>query len=541
MSSIRANARPRTGRAGCPAAMDGQWYALATAPSGTAHALSFTPVTLRTALLLLSLAAAIPAGALGGPEAGHAAPAGGLSLSACELRQPLDLTLIQAQCGNLAVPENPAAPRGRQIELRVAVVPAISTRKHADPLFVLAGGPGMAATSFYTSVAPVFDRIHRDRDIVLIDQRGTGGSNALDCESSEEDLYQSTTAEIVAEAERCLRMSSAHADVRFYTTTLAVQDLDRVRMALGYDSIDLYGSSYGTIVAQQYLRRFPDRVRSVILDGVVPPQLALGATSALDAQAALSSIFSRCVREQACHERFGDPAAAYRQVREQLAAHPVWVDLTDPTSGEPYRLQFTSYHLAMVLRLASYTPELAALLPLDLHEADASGNFAPLAGQFLLIDRVYGDAIAEGMNDSVVCAEDVPFYNVNAEERAELAKTFLGTSQVDGLEAVCKVWPHGPVDPDFHRPLHSDVPALLLSGGNDPITPPRYATQASRGFAHSLSLVVPGFGHGQLTDPCMAAVMAQFVRLASVSGLDTGCIRHLAPMPFFLTRNGPAP
>ncbi|MGH8179965.1 MAG: alpha/beta hydrolase, partial [Steroidobacteraceae bacterium] len=139
-------------------------------------------VTLRAVLLSLCLAAALPAGALIGSAACHAAPARQLTLSACELHQALDLTLVQAQCGRLAVPENPAAPQGRQIELRVAVVPAISTRKLPDPLFVLAGGPGMGATSFYTSVAPVFERIHRDRDIVLVDQRGTGGSNALDCE-----------------------------------------------------------------------------------------------------------------------------------------------------------------------------------------------------------------------------------------------------------------------------------------------------------------------------------------------------------------------
>jgi pimeloyl-ACP methyl ester carboxylesterase len=154
---------------------------------------------------------------------------------------------------------------------------------------------------------------------------------------------------------------------------------------------------------------------------------------------------------------------------------------------------------------------------------------------------VYGDAIAEGMNDTVVCSEDVPFYHVGSGERAELAKTFLGTSQLDGLQAICGVWPRGPMDSDFHQPLHSQVPALLLSGGNDPITPPRYAAAAAHGFTHSLSLVVPDFGHGQLTDPCMAGVMAQFVRRASVSGLDTACTRHLAPMPFFLTRNGPTP
>ncbi|MGH8296515.1 MAG: alpha/beta fold hydrolase, partial [Steroidobacteraceae bacterium] len=370
--------------------------------------------SLRTASLFLCLAAVFPA-------AGRALAAGRLALSPCELRQSQGLALIQARCGRLAVPENPAAPHGRQIALRVAVVPAISTRKRPDPLFVLAGGPGMAATSFYASVAPVFGPLHRDRDIVLVDQRGTGGSNALDCETSEEDLYQNTLAEIVAETKRCLKESSAHADVRFYTTSLAVQDLDRVRAALGYDRIDLYGSSYGTIVAQQYIRRYPDRVRSVILDGVVPPQLALGATSALDAQAALSSIFSRCVQQPACHARFGDPGATYRQVSGELAGRPVSVDLTDPTNGEPYRLPFSENDLAMVLRLASYTPELAALLPLDLHEAAAAGNFAPLAGQYLLIDRVYGNAIAEGMNDTVVCSEDVPFYHVDTEQRAELA------------------------------------------------------------------------------------------------------------------------
>jgi pimeloyl-ACP methyl ester carboxylesterase len=498
-------------------------------------------VNLRTTLSFLCLAVAVLAETLLGPGACRAGPARQLQLSPCQLHQALDLTLVQAQCGRLAVPENPAAPGGRQIRLRVAVVPAISTRKRPDPLFVLAGGPGMGAASFYTSVEPVFALIHRDRDIVLLDQRGTGDSNPLNCDSGEDDLDDGSTADIVAETERCLKTLSAHADVRFYTTSIAVQDLDRVRAALGYDRIDLYGSSYGTIVAQQYLRRFPDRVRSVILDGVVPPELALGATSALDAQATLSSILARCAHQPACHARFGDPAAAYQQVRAELSSHPVGVELTDPTSGKPARLPFSSYDLAMVLRLASYTPELAALLPLDLHEASASSNFEPLAGQFLLINRVYGDAIAEGMNDTVVCSEDVPFYHVDSGQRAELAKTFLGTSQLDGLQAICGVWPRGPMDADFHQPLHSQVPALLLSGGDDPITPPRYAATAARGFAHSLSLVVPDFGHGQLTDPCMAGVMAQFVRRASVSGLDTACTRHLVPMPFFLTRNGPTP
>ena len=163
--------------------------------------------------LILWLAAATPV-ALMGPPPCRAAPGARLTLSACELHQPQGLTLTQARCGQLTVPENPADPHGRRIELRVAVVPAVSTRKRPDPLFVLAGGPGMAATDFYASVAPVFEPIRRDRDIVLVDQRGTGGSNALNCELGEEDLYETTTADILAQARRCLRSLGAHAGAR---------------------------------------------------------------------------------------------------------------------------------------------------------------------------------------------------------------------------------------------------------------------------------------------------------------------------------------
>lgn len=488
----------------------------------------------RKATVLLSLGLAAVSAAC------HAAPAHRpLRLEPCELRSAGGLSLVKAECGHLSVPEDPARPAARQISLAVAVVPAISTVSRPDPLVVLAGGPGEAATAFYASIAPAFALIHRDRAIVLVDQRGTGGSNALECGPGADDAGPPTVAQIAAETERCLKRLRKHARVRFYTTGLAVQDLERVRAALGYRRIDLYGSSYGTVVAQAYIRRYPTRVRSVILDGVVPPQVPIGVMSSIDAQRAVLRIFAACARRSACRGRFGDPEQVYRHVREALAAHPVRVTLADP-GGRPRRLEFTNYQLGQVLRLASYTPQLAALLPLDLHEA-AAGDFGPLAGQFELIDRVYGNAIAEGMNNTVVCSEDVPFYHVTAALRARMSRTFLGAAPIRDLQEVCKLWPHGPVAADFHAPLHSDVPALLLSGGNDPITPPRYAALAARGFTHSLSLVIPGFGHGQLLDPCMDRVMAQFVRRASSAGLDTACLRKLRPMPFFLTPNGPGP
>ena len=481
---------------------------------------------------------------LAASPAGHAAPAPRLPLAPCELRSSGALQLVKAECGHLAVAENPADPHGRQIRLAVAVVKAVSTVPRPDPLFVLAGGPGEAASTFYAGVAGAFAWIHRDRDIVLVDQRGTGGSNALVCPRRRVAGHgvqgPPTQAAIAAETERCLRHLRTHAHVRFYTTDLAVGDLERVRAALGYRRIDLYGSSYGTVVAQEYLRRFPQRVRTVILDGVVPPQLPIGALAALSAQRAVRRILGECAAQPTCRARFGDPLADYRRVRAALAAHPVTLSVPDPTRGTPDRLRMTGYQLGEVLRLASYTPALAALLPLDLHAA-AAGNYAPLAGQFLLIDRLYSGAVAAGMNNTVVCSEDVPFYRVSARERAALHRTFLGLAPLRDLATVCKLWPHGPVAADFHAPVHSNVPVLLLSGSNDPITPPRYAAEAARGYPHSLDLVVSGFGHGQLLDPCVGRLMARFITRASVQGLNTRCIGRLRPPPFFLTLNGPGP
>jgi pimeloyl-ACP methyl ester carboxylesterase len=290
------------------------------------------------------------------------------------------------------------------------------------------------------------------------------------------------------------------------------------------------------------VRRFPEQTRSVILDGVVPPQLALGTVTALNAENTLSHILSRCAHDTQCSKRFGDPASAYHKLRDSLQAHSVSVNLPDPTSGEPSKLEFTAYHLATVLRLASYTAEQAALLPLMLHGATASSaNFIPLASQFLLVNRSYGDAVANGMHNSVVCTEDVPFWDLSKVNRAELEKTYLGTAQLDGLKSICSIWPRGPIDPDFHAQLHSDVPALLLSGGDDPVTPPADGEQARRGFSHSMHVVLPGFGHGQLTAPCVDRVLGRFVAKGDVEGLDVSCVKRDVPMPFFTTVGGPSP
>ena len=486
------------------------------------------------ALALSALATLSPAA----PPAAPAVPA--LTLSACVIEHPLRLSVVPAECGVLSVPENPQAPHGRQIGLYVARVAAVSRRKLADPLFVLAGGPGQAASDFYATVAAAFERIHRERDIVLLDQRGTGKSNPLDCAADEDRLYRAGEAEIAALTRRCLAELAPRAQVAYYTTSVAVGDLEAVRAALGYERINLYGVSYGTRLAQQYLRRFPQRVRAVILDGVVPPSLVIGPAVATDAESALRRILARCAAEASCAAPFGDPQADYEALRGRLKEHPVPVILADPATGRMQQLEFNLDHLGTVLRLGGYSADYAALLPLLLHGAAAHGDYRPLAAQFLLLTRSFR-SIAAGMHNSVLCAEDVPLYGTQHIDRAALAHTFMGTTQVDALTTLCALWPHGPVDADFHAPLKSAVPALLLSGGDDPVTPPRYAQQAARGFAHALSITLPGFGHGQLTAPCMGGVLARFLQAGSVTGLDIRCTTLDRPMPFFTSLNGPPP
>ncbi|HKZ73537.1 MAG TPA: alpha/beta hydrolase [Steroidobacteraceae bacterium] len=489
------------------------------------------PKTLAAALLA-AVTCSVPAAA---------AAEATLALTPCRVEHPLKLTAIAAECGTLSVAENPARPGGRRIALYVARVPAINRRKQPDPLFILAGGPGMAATDFYAGVAAAFARIGRDRDIVLVDQRGTGRSNTLTCELDQDAMLRASPEAIAAETARCLDALATRADVAFYTTSLAVQDLDRVRAALGYERVSLYGVSYGSRVAQHYVRRFPGRVRAVILDGVVPPQLILGPAMALDAEHALESILRRCARDASCRGRFGDPALAYRNLRAQLQAKPVPVSLQHPTTGEPWTLSFTGMHLATVLRLASYASEQAALLPLALHAADRDHNFAPLAAQFAMVSDSLENVLAYGMNASVVCAEDVPFYDSITIDRAQLERTYLGTLQLDALRLICRTWPRGPMDEDLHAPLESAVPALLLSGTDDPVTPPSYAEQARHGFGDHHHLVLRDQGHGQLGAPCVDRVMAAFIAAGTARGLDVSCTRAVKPMPFFTSLAGPAP
>lgn len=468
------------------------------------------------------------------------AQAAGMALTDCRLEHPEHVLSIAARCGELDVREDPSQPASRRIRLKVAVVPALNLRGPADPLFVLTGGPGQAASEFYVAAAGAFLRVHRERDIVLVDQRGTGGSNALDCEFPEDDeLADMTPEQMRAHAETCL--ASLTADPRLYTTSVAVRDLDAVRAALGYERVNLYGVSYGTRVAQHYLRRFPQRVRTMVLDGVVPPDLALVADGALQAQRALDLIFERCRTEAACGKAFPDPAADFATLRAALERGPAAVTMADPVTGVLHTETIRPVHLQTAARFLSYSPDRAALLPLLLHEGAVRHNLAPLAAQADMLTTHYADAVSYGMHNAVVCTEDAPLLRPATIDRGALARTYLGTLQLDGLIEICKIWPRGFIDDDFHAPLESAVPTLLLSGTADPVTPPSYAERVRSGLKQSLHVALEGQGHGQLGTGCVPRLLADFLERGATRDLDVGCTRAITPAPFFVSFSGPPP
>src|SRR5690606_4691953 len=355
---------------------------------------------LRACLAALLALAALPGFAASDPTE--------LVLTDCRISAGPGYPGLKARCGRLTRPLDPAAPESPAIELAVAVVPALSLEPAPTPLVPIAGGPGQSTIEFFAAYAGAFEAIRRNRDIVLLDQRGTGDSAALDCPFDEaQGELEFTPERGREEARRCLNQLPH--DPRFFTTSVAVTDLEALREALRVPAFDLYGISYGTRVAQHYARQYPETTRTVILDGVVPPQVALGPAIAIHAQGALDRIFGRCATSAGCNARFPGIAARFAGLKRRLADEPVTVELPHPVSARPETVSFGAAELAGALRMLSYHPSTVALMPLLIDEAWA-GNYRPIAAQYLMTSRSIAEALSIGMHNAVVCTEDAPFF-----------------------------------------------------------------------------------------------------------------------------------
>ena len=465
------------------------------------------------------------------------ADAATIELSPCDLAANDGRQEVDAECGTLAVPLSPDDPDGESIDLFVAVVAALAEQPAPDPLVVIAGGPGEAATRFYVTMASAFSRIVRQRDIVLVDQRGTGRSAPLQCEDSGDDPFMTTggVADVIEASAQCLE--ELDHDPRFFTTSVAVRDLERVRQALGYERLNLYGISYGTRVAQHYLRRFPDLARRVILDGVVPPDVALGPEVALASQTALDALFERCGADDGCRRAFPDLRQRFDAVLARLRADPVEVVVEHPRTGDSVDIVVDHWMLVGVVRLLVYHPQTASLLPFVI-DAVHGGDYRSLAVQAFLITEGLAD-LSVGLNNAVVCTEDVPFHD-DVDLDAQAA-TYMGTAFIEIMTGICDRWPRGVLDHDLRTPLVSDTPVLLLSGEFDPITPPRYASRVAAGLSNAVQVVGRGQGHGMLAVGCVHRLMAEFLDVEQAGALDTGCVDRIRPFPIFTSRLGPGP
>lgn len=457
----------------------------------------------------------------------------------------------ELRCGYVHVPERRlgAAIDGDDAGIRLAVVilPATGADPVDDPLFVAQGGPGGSTIDVFVdllAVSPLRER----RDIVLFDQRGTLYSEPnLICTEMQERMdelaaasdeeYPALLAAVTADCRA--RFVDAGIDLAAYNSLENAADVEDVRRALGYDAINFYGVSYGTLLGLHLMRDFPDHLRSVILDGVVPPQVNFITEVAASEERVFAAFFQACAEDEECRAMYGDLEARFFALVDELNTRPTTVTLLDPTSGERTLMTFTGDDLVDFFFQMFYWTGSPAILPKVMVEVEAGRM--DYVGAMLSV-FVFDDTFSDGMYNSVLCAEDADF--VPAEAAKDTAGSYFSDGFQEELEeyiVTCDVWNVPALGTAVDEPVVSDVPTLLLSGGFDPITPPHFAEIGARTLSRQHLVELPGGGHGIAfgTDACVDQIVDDF--LAAPGGaVDTACLpsRHfdfVAPDALVLT------
>lgn len=465
------------------------------------------------------------------------APVASLSLEPCEVPGAREGVKEKARCGTYEVFENRATKRGRKLALKIVVFPATGQDRAADPLFYIPGGPGSSATEDAPYVAEDWAKIRVRRDLVFVDQRGTGGSNSLNCDFfNPADLTSYTGFYFPLEAVRkCRERLESKADLKLYTTPVAMDDLDEVRAALGYERINISGGSYGTRAAQVYLKRYQKHVRAVVLQGVSPTGQSMPRDFPQHTERALDGVLGECAADEACRAAFPDLRAEAKAVLERLLRGPVEVAVKHPQTGVSTRIRLSRDLAGEAIRYMLYQSGAAARIPLFIHTA-ARGDFTPLAEAAIFYRQQIVASGSNGMYLSVTCAEDLPRVGPGAGER-NAAGTFLGDYRLRQQRAACDLWPRAEMPKGYDEPTRSDVPALILTGQWDPVTPPVYGDTAAKYLPNSLHLVIPHGGHGfNGLDglDCINNLTAEFVNRGTTKGLDTSCVNRIRRRGFLL-------
>jgi pimeloyl-ACP methyl ester carboxylesterase len=473
------------------------------------------------------LAVALPA--LAAPAASApAAPAGRLQERSCHMPGVEDAL----RCLKLPVALDYAKPAAGTLSLQVSVAPALREGARPDPLFVLAGGPGEAGSDVLPLLSTAFRRVRATRDIVFIDQRGTGLSGKLECDTSADDDATLTDDQVDAAVRKCIAASRApFAD---YTTANAARDIEQVRRALGYGKINVWGGSYGTRLGQAYARLYPASVRSLMLDAVAAPDQVIPA-GGRDSLAALDRLFDGCAQDIACHKAYPNLRAEYAGLLTRLASGPMKLALPDPRTARQIETIMTGPRMLGTVHSMLYAPGDARRLPFLIHNA-ALGHWEP----FVARRNLAADFNAEGspatlLHLAVVCAEDVPRLTpaLLASDDSPLTRALAGR-----LPGLCKVM-NVPAVP-YAAPSRIEAPALLLSGGQDPVTPQHRAEDAARFMAHAQLLTAPNVGHGVSQLGCAPRLLRSFLDHPQ-DKLDGACLKEIPAPTFQLGSAGPQP
>lgn len=449
-----------------------------------------------------------------------------LSLQPCELPDVKG----DVRCGTYEVFEDRSAKSGRTIKLKIVVLKSLGGKPAPDAIFPLHGGPGAPATDLVDLANEILGPVRQDHDLVFVDQRGTGGSNPLTCDVADDakDLT-SFFGDILPpdKVRACREKLQEHADLRLYTTPIAMDDLDDVRAALGYNKIDLVGLSYGTIAAQVYMRQHPEHVRSAFLAGVATPSIKQPLLFPRSAQHAMDLLFTDCTADKTCHSAFPLLKDELGVVLSRFDKGPLPVEMIDPVSKKSVQVKLSRSSFVEGIRLAMYSTFSQQFVPKIIHQA-YENDYVPFEEAAVHLSP--GASVARGVYFTITCSEGVPF--ITAKELTDETKnTYVGPERVERHIAACKDWPKGNIDSSYLDPVKSDLPVLMISGEVDGSSPTWFGESALKFLPNGRQLKIRYLGH-QFEGKCLSDIFTSFIKEGSAKSLDASCTEKIRRPPF---------
>lgn len=452
-------------------------------------------------------------------------------------------------CGTYEVMENRQVRKGARITLNFIILPARVAQPAPDPIFIFSGGPGTGSAENAAGFAWRYERLRLERDIVLVDQRGTGASNPLHCRRlGDPDKGQTYLTEMFPSdyVNTCRQELEERAALRYYDTCTALADIDELRYALGYEQINVMGSSYGAYTGIVYMKYYPERVRCAFLGFCAPPGWGYPATIAINTQVAWNRLCSDLASDPVAAADFPDLNGQLTTVLDRLALGPVSVPIRNPFTGEPEIVSFSYNNFIHGLRAMLYNGNRSRWIPVFIHWARL-GYFAPIAEYTISYNRGINEGLMDGMYLSVTCTETIPYIDYE-QAAASSAGTFMGNYRLDQQINACDLWVRGDHPDDFHSLYDMDIPTLIVSGEVDPATPPKYGEEVAGYLPYSRHVIIPQAGHGfgRIWIGCMDEIVRQFISQGHTGELNIDCVLENERPPFvswrkYLTQEGEKP